>query len=488
VRDLGLTAGATPRYLFRERLGAGGMAEVHLGTMVSPAGARSVAIKRLLPKAAPHNEAETARIVAEARLVFRLTHANICQVLDLGQNEDGTFIVMEYVHGLDLGTLVKRVHAAGERLDPTLALHIAREVCQALDYAHRRADDDGQLLAIVHGDVTPRNVLLSIAGEVKLTDFGIARALARIGGSDAPGNQLRGGTPGFIAPEAAGGNVDHRADIYSLGMTLAAALDSPDESLQRLIRRAIATRPAERFLSAAEFEAALVLELNRRDPGFTPARLASCVRAHHEARPQEATDAMEKTLSSLTGGTVYSVVSTAKRRTEPTPKRRPLRGWVVAAVLAVLLTGTIGATSLFRRQTMEVAPLASTAMTSIVPQRPATPSALSLPALPPAAREAPPRSAVREAPSPPPSREPAAHARSRAPTKRGKGYLTVNSKPWGVLFVDGKKVADETPVYRLPLAEGTHRVAIFYPDRGAYSAGQSVTLHAGETRIVGFKQ
>src|SRR4029079_7505720 len=130
-------------------------------------------------------------------------------------------------------------------------------------------------LDLVHGDVTPGNILLSIEGEVKLTDFGIARAL----GTTAPGTHLSGGTPGFVAPESDAGLVDHRSDIYSLGITLHTALSGdlgeegvaagalrrqrPDVSpeLEQAIRRMTAARPADRFLSAAEVEQVLALEL-----------------------------------------------------------------------------------------------------------------------------------------------------------------------------------------------------------------------------------
>src|SRR5262249_3281789 len=154
----------------------------------------------------------THRIVAEARLVFQLTHANICQVLDLGVNEDGTFIVMEFVDGPDLETLLQKLRKREQWLDIPNALHIVREVAQGLDYAHRRTDAMGHSLTLIHGDVKPKNILLSREGEVKLADFGIARAVRTI----APGNRVSGGTRGFMAPEALGQALNQRSDIYSL--------------------------------------------------------------------------------------------------------------------------------------------------------------------------------------------------------------------------------------------------------------------------------
>src|SRR5262245_7112168 len=113
------------------------MGVVHLGTMVSSAGQRKVAIKRLQR----HMDREASeRLAAEARLVFRLTHAHICQVLDLAVGDDGTFVVMEYVDGVDLHTLLSLMSKAGQKLELAHVVHIIREVAQALDYAHRRTD------------------------------------------------------------------------------------------------------------------------------------------------------------------------------------------------------------------------------------------------------------------------------------------------------------------------------------------------------------
>ncbi|HUS66686.1 MAG TPA: serine/threonine-protein kinase, partial [Kofleriaceae bacterium] len=289
--------GEGARYVIEQPLGEGGMAVVHLARMIGPAGDRRVAIKQLA-RTKEVTAAGQARLAAEARLVFRLTHANICQVLDLGENADGTFVVMEYVHGCDLGHLVSDLEARGRRLDVAVCVYVAREVARALDYAHRHGDGDGRSMGLVHGDASPRNVLLSVEGEVKLADFGIARAM----GMTAPGTGILGGTPGFIAPEVASGIVDRRSDIYSLGETLARALGERDDAsaaLRELVLRATARDPSARFSTAGEMERALAMELSRRHPGFTPTVLAEVVRRHVEERegrtarkvlPEAATD------------------------------------------------------------------------------------------------------------------------------------------------------------------------------------------------------
>src|SRR5262249_25551593 len=143
--------------------------------------------------------------VREARLSMSLAHQNIVPVFDFGRSGDQVFLAMERVEGKDLGGTLAR--PAVSPLPPVVAAFIAAECCQALDYAHGRKRDDGADLGVVHRDVTPRNVLLSWSGEVKLTDFGIA-ALA---GEET--SRLIG-TPAYMAPEQARGEpVDARADL-----------------------------------------------------------------------------------------------------------------------------------------------------------------------------------------------------------------------------------------------------------------------------------
>src|SRR3954470_9704983 len=145
-----------------------------------------------------------------------LAHQNIVPVFDFGRIDDQVFLAMERVEGKDLGSSLAR--AAGHQLPPLLTAFIASECCQALDYAHQRKGPDGVALGIVHRDVTPRNVLLSWSGEVKLTDFGIA-ALA----GDATSRLL--GTPQYMAPEQARSEpIDPRADLYAIGLVLREAV------------------------------------------------------------------------------------------------------------------------------------------------------------------------------------------------------------------------------------------------------------------------
>ena len=380
---------------------------MHLGTMVTPAGKRPVALKQLLRKDVTSATA-LEQITAEARLVFQLTHANICQVLDLAMSDEGTFIVMEYVDGCDLKTLLARSDDATMPLPA--AVHIAKEISQALDYAHRRRDAHGRALWLIHGDVTPQNILLSREGEVKLADFGIARSLV----AQAPGNQFRAGTPGYIAPEMREGESDQRADIYSLGMTLYVALvGAPptggqvqvetlankrpeiDQELTQILKRALQPRRSERYASAAEMHQALSLHLAHRYPAFTAAKLAELVQARtHVSEASFPEEGVSVDLVSLTGtatllapmetvaGAEISGAPPGTRRVAPktgTPSHRRLAVAVGTAVVLIALI-TVGAGWIRMDRSRAVAPQPTAEADALAVQEPQPPTQPTPPA------------------------------------------------------------------------------------------------------------
>jgi hypothetical protein len=191
------------------------MAEVFLARRRAAGIEKWLVVKRMRPETSG-DPRFLDLFVREARLSMSLVHQNIVPVFDFGRIDDQVFLAMERVEGKDLGSSL--AHGAAHRMPSVLAAFIAAECCQALDYAHQRKSPDGVALGIVHRDVTPRNVLLSWSGEVKLTDFGIA-ALA----GDATSRLL--GTPHYMAPEQARSEpIDPRADIYAIGLVLREAI------------------------------------------------------------------------------------------------------------------------------------------------------------------------------------------------------------------------------------------------------------------------
>ncbi len=205
------------RYKIIRRVADGGMAEIFLATQLGREGfAKPVILKRIHSSIYADPQFRNM-FIDEAHISMSLSHSNIAQVLDLGVSAGRYFLVLELVDGWDLGRVLHRAATAGVRLPRELALHVTAEVCRALAYAHAKAE--GQTpLGIVHRDVSPHNVLLSEQGEVKLTDFGIAKAMNK---REHTGTGVVKGKVAFMSPEQAMGKpIDQRSDLFSLGTVL----------------------------------------------------------------------------------------------------------------------------------------------------------------------------------------------------------------------------------------------------------------------------
>ncbi len=281
-----LSAGDAPidRYVVLEHLSEGGMGAIYVGKKLGAGGFEmEVVLKQLLPEFTQQEEFIDL-FLREAKLSATLDHANIIHTIDLVTAGGEYFIVMEYLPGGDLRTLLKKAKRRGKRLTPAAAIYISREVLSALSYAHSKRDFDGNPLKLIHRDVSPSNVLLSHAGEVKLTDFGIAKAATHT----SLFYKVKGKI-GYMSPEQAKSEaLDHRSDLYSLAVCMyeiltgerlfvhAGLTTSADEiysqpvpvlskkvpglppDLDAIMTKALSIDPAKRYQTAGEFQEALM--------------------------------------------------------------------------------------------------------------------------------------------------------------------------------------------------------------------------------------
>ena len=206
------------KYYLLERINVGGMAEVFKAKAFGVEGfERIVAVKRILPNIAEDKEFITM-FVDEAKIAVQLNHANVAQIFDLGKVEDSYFIALEFIHGKDLRGIFDFCRTSGENMPVAQACFITMKVCEGLDYAHNKRDSSGRELGLVHRDISPQNVLLSYEGEVKIIDFGIAKAAGKASKTQAG---ILKGKFGYMSPEQVRGMpLDRRSDIFSLGIVL----------------------------------------------------------------------------------------------------------------------------------------------------------------------------------------------------------------------------------------------------------------------------
>ena len=206
------------KYRLLYRIAVGGMAEIFVAQQEGMQGfSRKIVIKRIRPNLSS-KETFVNMFLNEAKLAAQLNHSNIGQIYDLGRIGSSFFIAMEYVRGRDMRAVVRKAERRNIPFPLEYSLLVAREILEGLYYAHRKKDDNGNPLNVVHRDVTPENVILSFDGEVKLLDFGIAKAENMT--SDTRAGEIKGKL-GYMSPEQIKGkNLDQRSDIFSFGVVL----------------------------------------------------------------------------------------------------------------------------------------------------------------------------------------------------------------------------------------------------------------------------
>lgn len=293
------------KYKVLTRIASGGMAEVFLARSESDEGFEKLcAIKQILPHMAT-NEDFLKMLLDEARIAAQLSHGNIAQTFELARTENSYFIAMEYVLGVSVGEMLTHLRMTESLASPAMATYIMINICSALEYAHAKRDTQGRPLGIIHRDVSPSNVMISIEGDVKLIDFGIVKAVEKLHETKA-GNIK--GKFGYMSPEQLRAKtVDHRSDVFSAGIMLFELLtninpfhdsneavsmeralkalvpnptsliaDVPLE-LEQICLKAVANHPDDRFQSAGDM--AQALDTFWRGEPFSRLQMSSWIKA-----------------------------------------------------------------------------------------------------------------------------------------------------------------------------------------------------------------
>lgn len=455
----------------------GGMAEVFLARAVGPGGiAKQVCIKRPLPARSSDPRA-IQRFMEEARTVLALQHANVVPVFDFGRDENGPFLVMEWIDGCDLSALLATFRERGETIPALVAVYVVAEVCKALAYAHQRTDATGQPSGILHRDVTPRNILLSRLGEVRLTDFGIARAITAAGSV--------AGTPAYMAPEdASGADPDARSDLYSLGLVLAEILVGrplrtedkleaarvpvvvpplpgvPDD-IATVVRKLLAPAPGDRFATAALVQTALMPSLASEvlRGGEPPAQvLARMVSNVADPADRSGDEIVFSTQASVTVGTLLPELALGDARVS---RRRLVRNIVAGSLVLV-----VAAWALLQGRLFQKPATAQQAVPAVAPRHQET---VVAPPAPAAARPAD-DSLVPEAKAGA-RRARQAHLEIRAPGS------------WVAVYLDGQKLGDDVGDFEI--RAGRHQLRVENPALH-FVREQTITARAGETISLSF--
>ena len=300
------------KYELIEKIGEGGMAEVWRACATGAAGFQKIlVVKKILPMYA-RNRAFVDMLVAEAKLCSLLVHPNIVSIHELGEIEGVYYIAMEHVDGVDLLQALQRAARDQVKVPTEVALFIAAEVARGLAYAHAAVDPEGRPLNLIHRDVSPANVMVGMRGEVKLMDFGVARADLEVESRRGTAQVVRHdglkGKLSYMSPElVSGGEIDHRSDLFAVGTLLYEMLtlkrlfmgkselqtmanvrraritrrmekhEYIPDAVQGILRRALAREPEERFQSAVELYEAIGDHLFEARLRVGPAQLAEFV-------------------------------------------------------------------------------------------------------------------------------------------------------------------------------------------------------------------
>jgi len=373
------------QYVLLEKIATGGMAEVWKARMRGVEGFQKiVAIKKILPHLSDNREF-IDMFIDEAKLAAQLNHNNIIHIYDLGKIQSSYYIAMEFVDGFDLKTILKNAQERDVPLSIELSLFIASKVAAALDYAHRKRDFENRDLGLVHRDVSPQNVLMSQEGDIKLCDFGIAKAASKASHTQA--GALKGKLQ-YMSPEQAWGRpIDRRSDIFALATVLfemltnrklftgeneisileqvrEARVEPPSKlneevtpEIDRIVLKALAKDPDARYQTAAEMARDLDAVLYEFKPTPTSADLAIYMHRLNAAQPIVAPPVLEQ--APAPAPEPVPVTKTPTLTSTPTPltppgvmmpaweerearKKKPPVAWIAIAASVVAVAGVGG--------------------------------------------------------------------------------------------------------------------------------------------------
>ncbi len=471
-------------YLLVERLARGGMAEIFLAKLCGAEGfEKELVIKKILPEWSANRDF-LSMLIDEAKLAVQLAHANIVQVHELGQEGGDYYIAMEYVNGIDLRRLWEKMADQGKRLPLEITTNVILNALEGLSFAHTRRNAKGVELKIVHRDISPQNILISFDGEVKITDFGIAKAALR---TTETASGVHKGKFSYMSPEQANlEEVDPSSDLFALGIVFFELLtgrrlfggvsdietldrirraeitftgqeerETPKE-LRQIVLKALQRDLGQRYPSAAAFQEDLHRFVSRQRLSLRRERLATFLQELFreeigEARrraEQRAVIDEEKYLPPVPHDDTRVLVAPQPQflAQTGTKKLKPLIIPGLAALLLIIVIASLFLTTGKKRAQ------------SLTPQHPpkgASPPRIERPAQ---AVVIPPVSETKTIPQ--------------------QGMLSVMVIPWGSITIDGgpKK---EAPVKGLPLKEGPHQItAIHGPDGLPLST--SISLNGGQ--------
>jgi len=516
------------QYILLEKVGSGGMAELFKAKKLGIEGfERVLAIKRILPHLSSDEEF-IDMFIAEAKLVARLSHKNITQVYDFGKIEQNYFIAMEYIRGKDLRGILKRCKEKNIKFLVPLSVFIAKEVASALSYAHRQKDSTGKNLNIIHRDVSPQNILISYEGDVKVVDFGIAKAGAH---SKTTTGVLKGKLS-YMSPEQAWGKpIDHRSDIFSLGIVLYEMLtgerlfrgDSEINTLERVreakvepppssinvdmpstleakLLKALSKEVTERYQNASDMEADLgeiLFELLHVDPTTSLKKfMHDLFKAEIE---EEHKSEMEEETINIPVEQETVAVEPKSHRAEATkprpslktsaPKKRKMYPYAIAASFVVVL---IIAAFVFWSKTPSLVgqPVGIDSQQAVEPKNNAAePNSGNTEVKSSEPLDSRANSTVvvndkNEQRILKPQTDGQQSKMQKTAQEENEGGLTINAMPWANVYIDGKPYGT-TPKTIEEIKVGTHKVRLENPNFSVWET--SINISRGEITKVSYK-